>query len=270
MTVVLITGCTSGFGEKAALALARAGAQVAAGCRDVDKVEHLLETARAEGLVIKAVTIDVCDEVSVRSAVTAVHERLGPIDVVVNNAGLHLIAPAEMATIEQSMAVLDTNVLGALRVMQAVLPEMRERRSGRIVNITSGAAFVAVPHMAIYAASKHALDALSAAMANELAPFGVTITTVAPGCFNTAIMDKGILARETFGYSDYAAQQCQQHIDDVARAPEATPVAAAIVAAALGPAPRLRHLVGDDVQVLQPEADMKDGYQAWFAPPVLP
>ena len=266
MPVVLITGCSSGFGEIAALALARAGATVAAGCRDVGKADALVKTAVAEGLKLETVTIDIRDEASVKAAVADVIKRFGSIDVVVNNAGLHLIAPAEMASIEQSSAVLDTNVLGALRVMQAVLPHMRARGAGRIVNVTSGAAFVAVPHMAMYAASKHALDALSAAMANELKPFGVTICSVAPGCFNTAIMDKGILARDTFQYSGYAARQCQQHIDDVGAAPDPQPIAEAIVAAALGAEPALRHLVGEDVQVLKAEAELKDSYQEWFAP----
>ena len=266
MTVVLITGCTSGFGEKAALALARAGAQVAAGCRDTAKAASLVAAAAAENLILVPVTIDVRDEASVAACVADVHARLGPIDVVVNNAGLHLIAPAEMASIEQSAAILDTNVLGALRVMKAVLPDMRARGAGRIVNITSGASFIAVPHMAMYAASKHALDCLSAAMANEVRPFGVEIVSVAPGCFNTAIMDKGILARDTFGYSAYAARQCQQHIDDVAAAPESSPVADAIVQAALGATAPLRTLVGNDVQVLKQVAEIKDGYQAWFAP----
>ncbi|NNL85203.1 MAG: SDR family NAD(P)-dependent oxidoreductase, partial [Myxococcales bacterium] len=203
MTSVLITGCTSGIGEKAAIALARAGARVAAGCRDIAKAAQLVELAKSEALSLRPVTIDVRDAASVKAAVERVESWFGQIDVAVNNAGLHLIAPAEMATVEQSEAILDTNVLGALRVMQAVLPSMRARRSGRIVNITSGAAFIAVPHMAMYAASKHALDALSAAMASEVKPFGVTITSVAPGCFHTAIMDKGILARETFDYSAY-------------------------------------------------------------------
>lgn len=267
MAVVLITGCTSGIGERAALALARAGADVAAACRDPARAAPLLDTARAEGLSLEAVALDVQDEASVAAGVAAAVERFGPLDVVVNNAGLHLIAPAEMASIEQSSRILDTNVLGALRVMQAVLPAMRERGRGRVINVTSGAAFIAVPHMAMYAASKHAIDALSAAMANELKPFGVTIATVAPGCFHTAIMDKGILARETFGYSDYAATQCQQHIDDVANAPDPEPVADAIVRVALGAdEPPLRTLVGEDVGVLAPEAEMKDGYQEWFAP----
>jgi len=267
MTVALITGCSSGFGEVAALALARAGVAVAAGCRDTRKAQALAETARKEGLRLELVTIDVRDEASVKACVEEVHRKLGPIDAVVNNAGLHLIAPAELSRIEDAAAVLDTNVLGALRVMQAVLPEMRARRSGRIVNVTSGAAFVAVPHMAMYAASKHALDALSAAMATELSPFGVKIVIVAPGMFKTAIMDKGILPRETYGYSALAAEQCESHIQGVYDAPDPAPVGEAIVRAVLDPDPPLRTLVGEGVErPLAAVAAMHDSFQAWFAP----
>jgi NAD(P)-dependent dehydrogenase (short-subunit alcohol dehydrogenase family) len=266
-TVALITGCSSGFGEVAALALARAGVAVAAGCRDTSKASALAATAKREGLSLELVTIDVRDERSVKACVDEVHAKLGPIDALVNNAGLHLIAPAELSRIEDAMAVLDTNVLGALRVMQAVLPEMRARRAGRIVNVTSGAAFVPVPHMAMYAASKHALDALSAAMANELLPFGVRVVIVAPGMFKTAIMDKGILPRETYDYSAMAARQCQSHIDGVYAAPDPAPVGAAIVRAVLDPDPPLRTLVGEAVeQALAPVAALHDGFQEWFAP----
>jgi NAD(P)-dependent dehydrogenase (short-subunit alcohol dehydrogenase family) len=267
MTTALITGCSSGFGEVAALALARAGVAVAAGCRDTRKAEKLAVTARQEGLRLELVTIDVCDENSVAACVKRVHSKLGQIDAVVNNAGIHLIAPAEVSRMEDATAVLDTNVLGALRVMQAVLPEMRARRSGRIVNVTSGAAFIAVPHMALYAASKHALDALSAAMATELSPFGVKIVTVAPGMFKTAIMDKGILPRETYGYSALAAEQCESHITGVYNAPDPAPVGAAIVRAVLDPDPPLRMLVGEAVEeALAPVVAMHDSFQAWFAP----
>jgi NAD(P)-dependent dehydrogenase (short-subunit alcohol dehydrogenase family) len=268
MTIALVTGCSSGIGERAALALARAGVRVAAGVRDPGRSAGLAEAAAKAGLPLELVTLDVRDDASVATAVARVHERMGAIDIVVNNAGLHLIAPAELARIEDAEAILDTNVLGALRVMKAVLPEMRARRAGRIVNVTSGAAFVAVPHMAMYAASKHALDALSAAMANEVKPFGIVITTVAPGTFRTAIMDKGLLPRETFAYSAYAAAQCQRHIDDVARAPDPEPVADAIVRAALDPAPPLRNLVGRDVEgALKQVVAAHDAFQAVFGPP---
>ena len=267
MTTALITGCSSGFGERAALALSRKGVRVAAGVRDFGRASALVDAAKREKLPVELVELDVQSAESVAKAVADVHARMGPIDILVNNAGLHLIAPAELCSIDDCKAILDTNVLGALRVMQAVLPEMRERRAGRIVNVTSAGSFVAVPHMAMYTASKHALDALSAAMANEVKPFGVVITSVAPGTFKTAMAEKGLLPRETYAYSEYAAAQCPQHIKDIEQGADPEPVADAIVHAALDADPPLRVLVGKGLdQALAPVVAMHDSFQSWFAP----
>jgi NAD(P)-dependent dehydrogenase (short-subunit alcohol dehydrogenase family) len=266
MTTALITGCASGFGERAALALGRRGVRVAAGVRDFGRAQGLVNAAAREKLPVELVKLDVRSDASVAAAVADVHARMGQIDIAVNNAGLHLIAPAELSSISDCQAILDTNVLGALRVMKAVLPEMRARGAGRIVNVTSAGSFVAVPHMAMYTASKHALDALSAAMANEVKPFGVVITSVAPGTFRTAMTEKGLLPRETYDYSAYAAQ-CVQHIKDIEAGPDPEPVADAIVRAALDPDPPLRVLVGNGLDgSLGPVVAMHDSFQSWFAP----
>ncbi|WP_439814587.1 SDR family NAD(P)-dependent oxidoreductase [Zavarzinia sp. CC-PAN008] len=267
MTLALITGCASGFGERAALALARRGVTVAACVRDFGRAQALWDAAARDSLPIERFRMDVRDETSVRAAVQEIEGCLGPLDIAINNAGLHLIAPAELCRIEDAQAILDTNVLGPLRVMQAVLPGMRARGGGRIVNVTSGGSFVAVPHMAMYTASKHAADALSAAMANEVKPFGVRIVTVAPGTFRTAMTQKGILPRETYGYSAYAAEQCARHIRDIDEGPDPEPVADAIVAAALNPDPPLRTLVGQGLdRSLGPVVALHDSFQSWFAP----
>src|SRR5262245_32192320 len=261
MTTALITGCASGFGERAALALARNGVRVVAGVRDFVRAQGMLSAAARENLPVELVKLDVRSDESVAAAVADVHARMGRIDIAVNNAGLHLIAPAELSSISDCQAILDTNVLGALRVMKAVLPEMRARGAGRIVNVTSAGSFVAVPHMAMYTASKHALDALSAAMANEVKPFGVLITSVAPGTFRTAMTEKGLLPRETYDYSPYAAAQCVQHIKDIEAGPDPEPVADAIVRAALDPDPPLRVLVGNGLDgSLGPVVAMHDSF----------
>jgi NAD(P)-dependent dehydrogenase (short-subunit alcohol dehydrogenase family) len=267
MTNALITGCSSGIGERAALALARTGVRVAAGVRDFGRAQGLVDAAAREKLPVELVELDVRSDESVAAAVDDVHTRLGAIDILIPNAGLHLIAPAEMCSMTDCKAILDTNVLGALRVMKAVLPEMRARRCGRIVVVTSAGSFVAVPHMAMYTASKHALDALAAAMANEVKPFGIVITTVAPGTFHTAMAEKGLLPRETYDYSPYAAAQCVQHIKDIENGPDPEPVADAIVRAALDPDPPLRVLVGEGLDgLLGPVAAMHDSFQSLFAP----
>lgn len=267
MTTAFITGCSSGFGERGALALARKGVHVAAGVRDFGRARRLADAAARERLPVELVKLDVRSDESVAAAVEEVHGRMGAIDIAITNAGLHLIAPAELCSITDCQAILDTNVLGALRVMKAVLPEMRARRHGRIVVVTSAGSFVAVPHMAMYTASKHALDALAAAMANELKPFGVVITTVAPGTFRTAMAEKGLLPRETYNYSAYAAAQCVQHIEDIENGPNPEPVADAIVHAALDPDPPLRRLVGEGLEgLLGPVVAMHDSFQSLFAP----
>ncbi|MBL6612725.1 MAG: SDR family NAD(P)-dependent oxidoreductase [Reyranella sp.] len=267
MTVAFVTGCASGIGERAALALARAGVTVAAGVREPGRAAALVEAARRDSLPVELVKVDVCDDASVANAVDEIHRRLGPIDIVVNNAGLNLIAPAELASMEDSLAILNTNVLGPLRVMKAVLPEMRARRCGRIVNVTSAGSFVAIPGIAMYTASKHALDALSAAMANEVLPFGVVITSVAPGTYRTAMVEKGRIPRETYAYSAYTAAVCEKHIASILNGPDPEPVGEAIVRAALDPAPPLRNLVGKDYQaLLGPVVALHDGFQSWFAP----
>ena len=122
--------------------------------------------------------------------------------------------------------------------------------------------------MAMYTASKHAIDALSAAMANEVLPFGIVITTVAPGTYHTAMVEKGRIPRETYAYSAYAGAQCEKHIADILNGPDPEPVAEAIVRAALDPSPPLRNLIGKDYQaLLGPVVALHDSFQSLFAPP---
>ena len=186
MTTVLVTGCSSGFGLLTTVELARRGDRVVATMRDLargDALRRALEDAAVTDAVELAV-LDVSDEASVRRAVDAA----GPLDVVVNNAGVASGAPVEETTVDALASVFDTNVYGALRVIRAALPGMRAQGSGHIVNVTSLAAFVAPPFMGAYAASKHALDALGEALAAEVAPFGIHVTNVAPGAFETPMV----------------------------------------------------------------------------------
>ncbi|KAI9019137.1 short-chain dehydrogenase/reductase SDR [Hyaloraphidium curvatum] len=263
MPTALITGCSSGFGEGAALALARAGYTVYAGVRETKRAARLAETAAKEKLPITIVEFDVRDGEKVKSVVADI-EAKGPIDLLVPNAGRHLIAPLELSSIEDVSAIFDINVFGVLRLCQAVLPGMRKRRAGRIVVVTSGGSFVAVPNMAAYTASKHALDAMCAALANEVKPFGITVATVAPGTYRTAMTELAYLPKETYNYSRFAGRQCVQHIKDIDVGPDPGPVFEAILKSCTEPDPPLRRLIG--CEVLQPAVDIHDSYQAWFAP----
>ena len=188
MTTVLVTGCSSGFGLLTAVELARRGDRVVATMRDPSRSDALRSALEGAGGgaadAVEVVRLDVTDERSVREA----FEVAGPVDVVVNNAGVPSGAPVEETSIEALASVFDTNVYGAVRVIQAALPAMRARGSGHIVNVTSLAAFVAPPFMGAYAASKHAVDALGEALAAEVEPFGVHVTNVAPGAFETPMV----------------------------------------------------------------------------------
>ncbi|HUP84168.1 MAG TPA: SDR family oxidoreductase [Acidimicrobiales bacterium] len=192
MRVVLVTGSSSGFGLLTAVELARRGDRVFASMRDPSRAGALrsaLEDAGAEiAARVEVVQLDVLDEASIRAAVAHVEDVAGGIDVVVNNAGVASGSAVEELTAESLSSVFDTNVFGTLRVIQAVLPAMRARGAGHVVNVTSMAAFLAPPFMGAYAASKHAVDALGEALAAEVAPFGIHVTNVAPGAYDTPMI----------------------------------------------------------------------------------
>jgi NAD(P)-dependent dehydrogenase (short-subunit alcohol dehydrogenase family) len=189
---ILITGCSSGFGLLIACELARRGNRVFATMRDPEgRGERLRAALAAEpglGDGVDVLRLDVTDEATIADAVRAVLDRAGRIDAVVNNAGVAGGNAVEETSVEELAAVFETNVYGPLRVAQAVLPAMRAQGRGHVVNVTSVAAFVAPPFMGAYAASKHAADALGEALAAEVAPFGISVTNVAPGAYLTEMI----------------------------------------------------------------------------------
>jgi len=187
VAVVLITGCSSGFGLETAVEMARRGHRVFATMRDPSRADRLQASLSQAGAEATVLALDVTVEASVAEAVGAVVAQAGRVDVAVNNAGAAEVAPVEETPVEVLRALLETNTLGALRVMQAVLPTMRSQGAGHIVNLTSVGALVAPPFLGAYAASKHALDGLGEALAIEVAPFGIHVTNVAPGAYETAM-----------------------------------------------------------------------------------
>ncbi|MGW0788795.1 SDR family oxidoreductase [Streptomyces sp. NPDC002911] len=192
MTSVLITGCSSGIGLETALAFARRGDRVHACVRDPATAGELLGRARAENLTLDVPRLDVTDDASVAAAVNEVQERHGAIDVLVNNAGIDRTGTVETMPQDEARAVLETNLWGPLRTVRAVLPAMRARRSGVIVNVSSlaGRTF-AVPHGGFYAASKAALGTLSEALSAEVRPFGIRVVCLEPGSFASRIHRDG-------------------------------------------------------------------------------
>lgn len=191
MAVTLITGCSSGFGLATSLAFAGAGHTVFAGVRSPTSAGALGQAAREASGRIQIVPLDVTDDASVHAAVSRVQDTAGRLDVVINNAGVGYLGAVETMPIARVREVFETNVLGVLTVLRAVLPTMRAQHSGVIVNVSTVAARLpARPIAGIYVASKRALDALTEALAGEVAPFGIHVALVEPGFSRTGAVDK--------------------------------------------------------------------------------
>ncbi|MNJ87727.1 3-oxoacyl-[acyl-carrier-protein] reductase FabG [compost metagenome] len=178
----LITGVSSGFGRAFALAALQAGHTVIGTVRNdaARKDFEDLASGRAYGLVL-----DVTDFAAIDNAVALVSEKFGPVDVLVNNAGYGHEGTLEESPLEEMRHQFDVNVFGAVAMIKAVLPSMRERRTGHIINITSMGGFITMPGIAYYCGSKFALEGISETLAKEVAGFGIKVTAVAPGSFRT-------------------------------------------------------------------------------------
>jgi NAD(P)-dependent dehydrogenase (short-subunit alcohol dehydrogenase family) len=184
---VLITGATDGLGKAAALLLAARGYRIFAAGRSPEKRAQLDARARQQKLPLETLEMDVCDDSSVQSAVASVYQKAGAIDVLINNAGFVQVGAVEDLSIEEWRRQFETNFFGVIRVTQAVLPRMRERRKGRILMMSSISGFVTPPTQGAYSASKHAIEALSNALRHELYPFGIHTILIQPGYIMTNI-----------------------------------------------------------------------------------
>ena len=184
---VLVTGGTDGLGRAAAILLAERGYRVFAAGRSAERLEALGQLGRARKLPLEPLELDVCDAASGERAIAEIERRAGPVDILVNNAGIAIAAVMEEITPADLHKVFDTNVFSPIRLAQRVLPEMRRRRRGRIINMSSISGKVAIPVMGTYAASKHALEAASDAMRLELYPFGIHVVLIEPGYIHTSM-----------------------------------------------------------------------------------
>jgi NAD(P)-dependent dehydrogenase (short-subunit alcohol dehydrogenase family) len=179
--VVLITGGSDGLGKAAAILLAERGYRVVAAGRSAKKLAEMEALASQKKLPLSMVELDVCSDESVREAVQRVIGQYGTIDVLINNAGVGYMAAVEEIAMADFKQQFETNLFGVLRVTQVVLPNMRERRSGRILMISSVAGLVSPPTYGAYSSSKHALEGLSNALRLELHPFGIRVVLIEPG-----------------------------------------------------------------------------------------
>lgn len=200
MPNILVTGTSSGIGFATALGLGRAGHIVYATMRNPARAPQLAEAAAREKLPVKVMVMDVDSDSSVAGAVKEIHAQGGQIDVLVNNAGAGVFGAVEELPLETFRAVMETNYFGALRCIQAVLPEMRERASGCIINVSSVSGRAANSPLAAYTASKHALEAMSEALAQEAKPFNIRVTIVEPGIIDTPMARRAELPLESTRY----------------------------------------------------------------------
>jgi NAD(P)-dependent dehydrogenase (short-subunit alcohol dehydrogenase family) len=184
---VLITGATDGLGRALALLLAERGYRVFAAGRSPEKLAQLESLAREKQFPLESIAIDVCSDDSVDRAIRQVLGKAGHLDVLVNNAGVNYTAAVEDLSMQDWRAQFETNFFGVLRVTRAILPHMRERRSGRILMMSSLSGLVTPPTQGAYSSSKHALEGLSNALRMELYPFGIDVVLIEPGYIITGI-----------------------------------------------------------------------------------
>jgi NAD(P)-dependent dehydrogenase (short-subunit alcohol dehydrogenase family) len=249
---VLVTGASSGIGEATALRLARAGLRVLAGVR-ADADGQRLRAAAGERL--EPVTIDVTEAATIAAAAATLGDE--PLHGLVNNAGTAIAMPLELLPLDELRRQLEVNLVGHVAVTQALLPNLRAAR-GRIVNVGSIAGRSALPFLGAYAASKHALEAVTDALRVELRPFEIVVTIVEPGTIATPIWRKGGELIERLGaelpaelgplYGERLAAFRAAAAAAGKRAEPAEKVAAVIERALVAERPRARYLVGRDAR----------------------
>jgi len=249
MARALITGCSSGFGRATAVELKKRGHEVVATARRPETLADLDVDER--------LALDVTDDASVAAAVAAA----GPVDVLVNNAGIGIGGPVELVPLAEVRRLFETNFFGALRMMQAVLPQMRARGVGTVVNLSSVSGRVAAPLSGLYAASKFALEAVSEALHFEAGHFGIRVVVIEPGYFKTNLSeshaDYGVDA-PPYDELHRITEEMEQRLGR-GQAPGPEVVAAAIADAVESPPPGPRLPVGTDAEmVLGARATMDD------------
>lgn len=191
MTIALVTGTSTGIGLATAITLGRAGHTVFAGMRNLDGAAELRSIAEREKLAVGAIQLDVTDDASVARAIDHVLAVSGRIDVLVNNAGIGGRGPVKDAAIDDYRRIMETNLYGVLRCIQAVLPGMCARRAGTVINVSSLSGRIALSPQAPYAASKWALEGVSECLAHEMRAFNVRVAIIEPGVTATPIFGKG-------------------------------------------------------------------------------
>lgn len=243
-TISVVTGANSGIGRATALHLAGLGHEVYGTVRSRDKAGKLLAMAADAGVEVHVVELDVADDDSVARGMAEILDAAGQVDVLVNNAGVGGNAVAEECSTQLYLDVMNVNLCGAVRCLQAVLPQMRARRSGTIVNVSSVVGRIAALAQSPYVTSKWALEGMSEGLAQELAPFGIRVAIVEPGITKSAIFAKNIDTPNSTGAYDTAYRRMfQMYAAGLAAATDPFEVARVIEHAITTDEPRLRYAV---------------------------
>jgi NAD(P)-dependent dehydrogenase (short-subunit alcohol dehydrogenase family) len=254
MKTALVTGASSGFGLLASVALAKSGFRVIAAMRDPDRRAPLLKEAEQAGVVgqIDILKLDVTQHEQIAEAVAQVIGTYGKIDVLINNAGFAAGGFVEEVPLTEWYELMETNFFGLVAVTKAVLPHMRERRSGTIINVSSVSGRIGFPGYGPYAASKFAVEGFSETLRLEMLPHGVHVALVEPGAFKTNIWEKGF-ARLRFDpsspYRDMMEAVLAYSRKTAETAADPLEVAETIVRIAQAEEPPFRHMAGRGVRL---------------------
>ena len=252
--VAIVTGSSSGIGYETALVLARNGFRTYATMRNLEKAKAISDVAKREKLQLHTIKLDVTDEKSVNDAIKTIKSDAGRIDVLVNNAGYGLTGSLEDLSMSEIKAQYETNVFGLIRVTQAVLPIMREQKSGIIVNISSIGGKMALPLSSPYIGTKFAVEGLSESIAYDLEPHGIKVVIIEPGAIKTNFDTGLVVAKKTLNPSSpyfKSMQQLQNSLNSLLKnGTSPTKVAEVILGAVMSPSPNLRYTVGEDAALL--------------------
>lgn len=247
MSVALITGTSTGIGRSTAIELAKNGYRVFASMRDPTAADpEMVSSGKVE-----VIRLDVNDNLSMESAVAGVLELTGRIDILVNNAGIGIGGSVEETTEKDLRDIMETNFFGAWRMMQLVLPGMRIRGGGHIVNVTSVAGRFVMAFQGPYASSKHALEAASEALAQEVFRYNVRVSIIEPGAIKTPIFDKAMaLERPTKSPYVQSFNRLMEVFEKRLQDPSPPELVAVTIRRAIETdQPKLRYLVGEDAEL---------------------
>lgn len=262
MKVVLVTGCSTGIGLATATLFSEGDYQVIATARSPESSEELIELGKKDNVLLK--TLDVCDQESVDKLFNELNDF--DVDVLVNNAGVGGSGSVENASMDFAKNLMETNYFGALRMIQKVIPSMRSRRSGAIINVSSQAGRRPFALMSHYCATKYALNGLSESMAHELARFNIRVTLIEPGTVITPIFGKGnSIPEDEENYSILQGRMIRQvtkGLTELGCGPEV--IAKCMVDFVTTEDPKLHYLLASDA-VDNVDVYQKYGPETWVA-----